>query len=64
MNEITLYTTNEVAKILKIDRRNVYRYVKDGRLRASKIGGEWRVSQDDLKAFINRDTNEQVAKND
>lgn len=61
---IILYTTKEVSEILKIDRRNVYRYVKDGRLKASKIGGEWRILEDDLKTFINHKTNQPVAKND
>jgi excisionase family DNA binding protein len=47
-----LYTVQEVAKKLAFTVRTVYSYIKSGRLKASKMGGQWRVTETDLKAFI------------
>lgn len=52
MTEIEVYTMQEVADILKVTRRTVYTYVKNGRIQAVKIGRCWRVSRDSLQEFI------------
>ena len=49
-------TIEKVAKRLQIGERSVYRYVKDGKLKATKIGG-WRITEKDLKDFIKRSSN-------
>lgn len=46
------YTTNEVADILKIHKRTIFRYIKSGKLKATKIG-QWRIKKEDLDRFIN-----------
>lgn len=51
--EFRLYSLQEVAKILGVTERSLLTYIKTGRLRAQKIGGRWRVSYENLKAFIN-----------
>ena len=51
-DEIKVYTLQEVADILKVTRRTVYSYVKDGSLKARKIGREWRVTSESLQEFI------------
>lgn len=38
MNEIKVYTLDEVADILKVSRRTLYTYVKEGKLPACKDG--------------------------
>ncbi len=38
-----LYTIPEVAKILQVSERTVYEYIYQGKLRASKIAGRWRI---------------------
>lgn len=48
-----VYTIDEIAGILKLTRRTVYSYVKDGRLRAAKIGKEYRITETALKDFLN-----------
>lgn len=48
-----LYTMKEVAEILKLNRRTIYRYLKDGKLKATKVGREWRITEPQLLAFIN-----------
>ena len=52
MNDIKVYTLDEVADILKVSRRTLYTYVKEGKLAAVKMGKYWRVSQESLQAFI------------
>lgn len=49
---IKVYTILEVAEILQVGRRAVYNYVKDGKLKAIKIGKEWRINEPDLKEFL------------
>ena len=52
MGEIELYTLQEAADILKVSRQSVYNFVKDKRLKAAKVGREYRVTKEDLKEFI------------
>lgn len=49
---IKVYTILEVAEILQVGRRAVYSYVRDGKLKAVKIGKEWRINEPDLKEFL------------
>lgn len=53
-----LYTTKEVADILKVTQRTIYNYIDSGQLRAQKIGKAWRISSESLKEFINAGTDE------
>ena len=47
------YTTEEVAKLLQVDPETVRRYVRQGKLRALKLGGKFiRVDKIDLDTFI------------
>jgi excisionase family DNA binding protein len=46
-----LLTIKQVAIILKIHPLSVRRYIIQGKLKAIKIGGNVRVSQNDLKDF-------------
>lgn len=52
MFEIKFYGIREIATGLKITERTVYSYVKDGKLKAVKIGGKWQVAEENLKAFL------------
>lgn len=56
MADIKVYTLDEVAEILKVTKRTLYTYVKEGKLPAVKMGKYWRVSQDTLEAFISTGT--------
>lgn len=52
MADIKVYTLDEVADILKVTKRTLYNYVKEGKLTAVKMGKYWRVSEENLQAFI------------
>lgn len=56
MTDIKVYTLDEVADILKVSRRTLYTYIKEGKLPAVKMGKYWRVSQDTLESFISTGT--------
>jgi excisionase family DNA binding protein len=47
-----LYTLQEVAEILKVSTKSIYRYVESQKLKASKVGGQWRIKEKDLNNFI------------
>lgn len=50
---ITVYTAQETADILGVSERTLREYIKSGRLVAQKIAGDWVISEDNIKAFIN-----------
>lgn len=52
MTDLKFYTLDEVADIIKLTRRSLYTYINNGKLKAVKIGKYWRVSESDLKSFI------------
>lgn len=52
MADIKVYTLDEVADILKVTKRSLYNYVKAGKLQAVKVGKYWRVTENNLQAFI------------
>jgi excisionase family DNA binding protein len=54
MNE--LYTLDEVSAMIKVGRRTLYNYIKDGKLKAVKLGKSWRVHGEVLKAFVTNGT--------
>lgn len=46
------YTPDEVSQKLKIDVRTLYRWIREGRIEAVKIGHFWRISQAALDEFL------------
>ena len=56
MAEIKVYTLDEIAAILHVTRRTVYTYVKEGKLKAVKVGKYWRVTEKNLEDFLNKGT--------
>lgn len=50
-------TTEEVAQTLKVHRETVLRWVRCGKLPASKPGRKWLVSPQDLERFLEEHKN-------
>lgn len=50
------YTPQEVADKLKVNIRTIYRWIREGKLKAVKIGDLWRISESELERFI-KDSN-------
>lgn len=47
------FTAEELAGKLKVNIMTIYRYIKAGKLKAHKIGKEYRISNKDFEQFIN-----------
>lgn len=46
-----LLTVDVVSEILALHRKTVLRFIREGRLRATKVGNQYRVLRSDLNAF-------------
>ena len=57
MNKKEEYLTlEEVADLLRVSVRSMYRYIKDGKIKATKIG-YWRIQRKHLEEFIEKRSN-------
>jgi len=52
------YSPEEIAKEYNVQPGTVRAWMRDGRLKAIKMGGLWRVKDEDLQEFIRRDKKE------
>lgn len=48
-----VYTTDEVASMLKISRASVLKLIKKKDLKAKKIARKWRITEGHLSEFFN-----------
>jgi excisionase family DNA binding protein len=47
------FRPDEVAAILALSRRTIYRMIRDGRLAGVKLGlGPWRISRENLESLL------------
>jgi excisionase family DNA binding protein len=54
-------SVKEVAEALRVSERSVFRYIHDGKLKASKVG-YWRINEDDLTQFLQQTSNMKPTK--
>ena len=52
-----MLTVHDAADFLKVRESTVRSLINEKRLRAVKIGKEWRIAQVDLLAFLNENAN-------
>ena len=45
------YTVEQIAQMLQMHPKTVQRYIREGKLRAVKVGKGWRISGHDLSVF-------------
>jgi excisionase family DNA binding protein len=57
INDKILLTPTDVANRLQVNERTVTQWLRKGHLRGFKIGKEWRISPDDLQAFLEASAN-------
>jgi excisionase family DNA binding protein len=50
-------TLPELAERLKVSRQTVYRWVRSGDLHAYKVGHDYRITESDLKEFLQQRSN-------
>ncbi len=44
-------TTDEAAAFLEVSRGRVHHFIKEGRLKAEKVGRDWQIKERDAVAF-------------
>ena len=49
-----LFTVKEVAKMFKCDPQTIRRYINEGLLKAVRLKGEYRISREDIDAFLEK----------
>lgn len=54
MNTQEFYTAKELSDKLKLNVMTIYRYIKSGKLKAYKIGKEFRVEKQEFEDFLNK----------
>lgn len=47
-----LFLLEEVAKKLRVSNMTIYRYIKKGKIRALKIGREFRIEEKEFQRFL------------
>ncbi|MDZ4905248.1 helix-turn-helix domain-containing protein [Clostridium perfringens] len=50
--EERFYTVDKVAEILGMHHKTIRKFIREGKLRANKIGKQWRISGHDLSSFM------------
>jgi len=54
MEQKELYTARELAEKLRVNIMTIYRYIKAGKLKAYKIGKEFRIDKKEFQRFLNK----------
>jgi len=62
MEDLKIYTTEQIAEMLQVDTDTVRNYIKNGRLGAFKIGRDYRITEKDLYNYVEAYRNKKVVK--
>lgn len=52
-----LLTTQEALELLKIDRKTLYKLLKNGDLPAIKLGSQWRIPKEEIAKLVGKSQN-------
>ena len=56
INGDEIYRTSEVARILKVSRVTLSRAIQSGKLKAFRVGGQWRLLGSEVVRYIQTET--------
>lgn len=54
IKEKEFYTAEDLAELLQVNIMTIYRYIKTGRIKAYKIGREYRVDNKEFATFLKK----------
>jgi excisionase family DNA binding protein len=54
MKQPEFYTAKELADKIRVNIMTIYRYIKAGKLRAYKLGKEFRIDKIEFNKFLNK----------
>lgn len=49
---VEILTLEETARYLRVSGQTVYNMIRDGRIKASKVGREWRFLRSDIESYL------------
>jgi len=52
------YTVHQISELLNIHPKTIQRYIREGKLHASKVGKSWRITGHDLSVFMEANHND------
>nr|MBO2483058.1 hypothetical protein [Bacillaceae bacterium] len=50
------FTVEEVAELIQMHPRTIRRYIKEGKIKASKLGKEWRIRREHIDHLLRKNT--------
>lgn len=56
--KIDVLNLEETAQYLRVSNQTVYNMIRDGRIKAYKVGREWRFLRSDIVAYMNGSSNQ------
>jgi excisionase family DNA binding protein len=59
-----IYSTTEVAKALRVSPVTITRAIRDGKLKAFRAGGQWRILGSKVRRYIQEQTTRALSKSD
>jgi len=54
IKEKEFYKAEDLSELLEVNIMTIYRYIKAGRLKAYKIGKEFRIDKNEFNEFLNK----------
>ena len=54
IEDVTLYSVEDVSQILSVTTVSVRNYIKQGHLKGQKVLGRWFVLEEELNNFLNK----------
>lgn len=57
-----IYTTNETQKILKISNSTIKRMLKNGLIKANKVGGQYRILGKEILRLVSPEVEQKAIK--
>ncbi len=61
---IRVYNVAELSDVLRLTPQSVRRFIKEGRIRAQKVGTRWLVTEQALRLFLEGDIPPQEAESE
>jgi len=52
------YTPKEVAEMLEVTERAVFKWLNEGKMKGYKFGGSWKIKKEDFDEFVQRSSNQ------
>ena len=49
---VVIYTVEQIAELLNVTKQTIYMYIRQGKLKAKKVGKQYIVTENNLRAFL------------